>query len=125
MSEPPDPTPASLDVDTPQLVRDAASPTHVGGFLVDPERASVAVAKLDEVIDRLTSTLGMFIFRNYVEPPGADHVSARIAQNTVWMIGNAHDYVQALRQQVLDSRDALRAQVDAYQRADDPGGFRG
>lgn len=115
--------PASV---VPEAFRAGPGPAGpVGGFLVDPDRANTAVAKLDEVLGRLTDTLADLAFRGRMEPPGADHVSARIAQNTTQMITNAEVYLRGLCDQVEATRNALCAQIDAYQRADDPDGFRG
>lgn len=98
--------------------------TPDGSFRVDPDAGATPVGKLQEAIDRLDATLVMLRRDGLIEPPGADHVSARIAQNVNLMFGNAQEYVRVLREQIVAARDALTAQFDAYRAADDPRRFR-
>lgn len=107
--------------------RDSAAtpPDRAGaGFRVDPDGMRAAITILDQVIDRLKGTLRHLTFYGRIEPPGADHVSARIASNTKLMFDNAHEYIRVLTDQTEAARNTLQAQLDAYQRADDPSPFR-
>jgi hypothetical protein len=87
------------------------------GFLVDPERAEVAIKTLTGVIDDLEAAMAAWQSARSIAP-GIDPVSMRLGQNMEVMRQRAVAYVQAWTAQVKVTRDALQAQVDSYRRVD-------
>jgi hypothetical protein len=87
------------------------------GFLVDTERAEVAIATLTGVIDDLEAAQ-IHWYQQHFKAPGIDPVSIRLGENMRVMQQRAVAYVQAWTAQVKATRDALQAQVDGYRRVD-------
>lgn len=88
------------------------------GFVVDPERAQVAIARLDEAI--LDVRRGLAAFRaGRVIPPARDEVSLNLARQMRVMDARAAAYVQEWLRQLEEFRATIQAQVDSYRRVDD------
>ncbi|MGQ0575348.1 MAG: PE domain-containing protein [Pseudonocardia sp.] len=101
-----------------EIARGGATGGGSGGFLVDPERAEVAIAQLDAALLDIRQAMGRFRHQNVVEPPGQDPVSVNLAEQMREMDRRAGQYVQAWAGQVELFRDAVQAQVDSYRRVD-------
>ncbi|MGQ0573823.1 MAG: PE domain-containing protein [Pseudonocardia sp.] len=101
-----------------EIARGGATGGGSGGFLVDPERAQVAIAQLDAALQDIRQALAGFETARFVEPPGQDPVSLNLAEQMREMDRRAGEYVQAWAGQVELFRDAVQAQVDSYRRVD-------
>lgn len=88
------------------------------GFIVDPERAQVAIARLDEAILDTRRALGAFSFGKVVAP-ARDEVSQNLARQMQVMDDRAIAYVKEWLRQLEEFRGAVQAQIDSYGRADD------
>lgn len=88
------------------------------GFLVDPEKAEAAIARLDEAILDIKQSLSSFRARR-VEAPARDAVSVNLAVQIREMDRRAEAFVRTWADQIQAHRDAIQAQIDAYRRVDD------
>lgn len=96
----------------------AMSGARVDGFLVDPDLARVSIGRLDEAIGELSRMLVGFTTGVWFPPPGRDEVSMRLAENATRMAGRAEMFTVAWQEQIQAARDALAAQLAAYETAD-------
>lgn len=92
--------------------------TSGDGFLVDPEKARAAIGRLEQMAADISRRLSSFRSGSTFDPPTSDGVGLQGAQNAQAMSGNAVAFVLALHDQIVATKGALQAQVDAYERVD-------
>ena len=108
-----------LDRAQAELARTAGMAGGIGaGLAVDPERARVAVTRLDEALDALARAILRLRRGMTFPPPGADVVSVNLAKQAGVMASRAEAFAQAYAAQIAQARDALLAQIEAYQRTE-------
>jgi hypothetical protein len=96
-----------------------AGPGGAGGsFRVDPERAQACIDGLRAVaLDLLEAQQQAKLMA--FQPPAFDAVSLNLAVQGGKMARRAQDYVQAWRNQIIQTADALEQQLAAYRAAEE------
>lgn len=102
-----------------ELARTAGAGGGIGaGLAVDPERAREAVTRLEEALDALAVGIADLRFGAGFPAPGADVVSVNLATQAREMARRAEAFAQAYAGQIMQARDALLAQIEAYERTE-------
>lgn len=101
-----------------ELARTPAGGGPIEGFLVDPEQAQAAIARLDEAILDIRRSLAAFRTTE-MAAPARDAVSQNLGRQIAVMDARAAAYIQEWARQLEEFRNAIQDQVDAYERVED------